>query len=197
MDVFTKYFRRLLTQNAAHVFSGGGRAADTGGSYQQLVTEVQKLRKDPEQAGKIAESIDTNEADLFRDFDLPTFMSHFQLDPIAKTALALACRSASKTVCGLKVRLIFITPVMQVLTRVADAILANTSEDFLMAIAHPIPAQSDDLHLGFAVPSSSDSLVILHRIGMRRRRLQLSYAIHMRYQSLQLPLPAKSKQRSS
>jgi CCR4-NOT transcription complex subunit 1 len=58
---------------------------------------MQKLRTDPEQPAKIAESIDSNEGDLFRDFDLSTFMSHFELDPIAKTALALACRSAGKS----------------------------------------------------------------------------------------------------
>ena len=96
MEVFSKYFRRLLQNNAAQIFSTGGRTAEPNGSYQILVTEVQKLRKDPEQAGKIAESIDTTEGDLFRDFDLATFVSHFQLDPIAKTVLALACRSATK-----------------------------------------------------------------------------------------------------
>jgi len=57
---------------------------------------MQKLQKEPEQVAKIAESLNVNEGDLFRDFDLSTFMSHFQLDDISKTALALACRSASK-----------------------------------------------------------------------------------------------------
>ena len=97
MEVFSKYFRRLLQNNASQVFSTpGGRTADANGSYQILVAEVQKLRKDPDQAAKIAESIDTTEGDMFRDFDLSTFTSHFQLDPISRTALALACRSANK-----------------------------------------------------------------------------------------------------
>jgi CCR4-NOT transcription complex subunit 1 len=97
MDVFVKYFRRLVQQNAAIIFQGGGRSIDTNGLYPMIVTEMQKLWKDPEQPARIAESIDTNEGDLFRDFDLSGFMAHFELDPIAKTALALACRSASKT----------------------------------------------------------------------------------------------------
>lgn len=97
MEVFTKYFRRLVQQNAGYIFPSGGRSAEPNGNYQVLVSEMQLLRKKPEQASKIVESIDTNEGDLFRDFDLSTFMSHFQLDPIAKTNLALACRSANKT----------------------------------------------------------------------------------------------------
>lgn len=92
MEVFSKYFRRVLQNNAAHVFGTGGRNTDANGSYQILVGEMQKLRKEPEQADKIAESISSSEGDLFRDFDLSTFVSHFQLDPIAKTMLALACR---------------------------------------------------------------------------------------------------------
>jgi CCR4-NOT transcription complex subunit 1 len=92
MEVFTKYFRRVLQNNAGQVFGTGSRNADPNGSYQILVTEVQKLRKEPEQADKIAESISSAEGDLFRDFDLSTFLSHFKLDPLAKAMLALACR---------------------------------------------------------------------------------------------------------
>jgi CCR4-NOT transcription complex subunit 1 len=92
MEVFSKYFRRVLQNNAAQVFGTGTRSADPNGSYQILATEMQKLRRDPEQADKIAESISSSEGDLFRDFDLATFMSHFKLDPVAKTMLALACR---------------------------------------------------------------------------------------------------------
>jgi CCR4-NOT transcription complex subunit 1 len=95
MEVFTKYFRRLIQQNAGSIFSG--RVAEPNGSYQLLATEMQKLRKDPEQADRIAEALDSNEGDLFRDFDLSHFMSHFQLDALAKMVLALACRSANKT----------------------------------------------------------------------------------------------------
>ena len=92
MEVFTKYFRRVLQNNAATIFGSGARNADPNGSYQILLTEVHKIRKDPEQADKIAESISTTEGDLFRDFDLATFISHFKLDSIAKAMLALACR---------------------------------------------------------------------------------------------------------
>lgn len=92
MEVFSKYFRRVLQNNAGHVFGTGPRNADANGSYQILVTEMQKLRKDAEQADKIAESISSNEGDLFRDFDLAAFVAHFKLDPIARTMLALACR---------------------------------------------------------------------------------------------------------
>ena len=92
MEVFSKYFRRVLQNNATHIFSTGARHSEPNGSYQILVTEIQKLRKEPEQADKIAESMSSTEGDLFRDFDLSTFVAHFKLDPIVKTMLALACR---------------------------------------------------------------------------------------------------------
>jgi CCR4-NOT transcription complex subunit 1 len=93
MDVFSKTFRRMLQANAAHVFGSG----DRHGSYALLVEEMQKLRTDPEQAQRIAESIDSTEGDLFRDFDLAAFISHFQLDPYAGSMLAMACRSSSNS----------------------------------------------------------------------------------------------------
>lgn len=51
---------------------------------------MEQITQVPEQAPKIAEVIDTSEGDIFRDFDLQTFMDHFDLDPIAKTLLASA-----------------------------------------------------------------------------------------------------------
>jgi CCR4-NOT transcription complex subunit 1 len=102
MEVFSKYFRRVLQNNAATIFGTGARNADPNGSYQILLTEVHKIRNDAEQADKIAESISSNEGDLFRDFDLAAFISHFKLDSIAKTMLALACRKTdlrSKGMC--------------------------------------------------------------------------------------------------
>ena len=92
MEVFSKYFRRVLQNNAATIFGTGARSADPNGSYQILLTEVHKIRKEPEQADKIAESISSSEGDLFRDFDLSAFIAHFKLDSVAKTMLALACR---------------------------------------------------------------------------------------------------------
>lgn len=98
MDVYTKYFRRLLQSNGAQVFPGQSRSADNtnAANYPLLQSEVQKITQDPTQASKIAEACDTSEGDIFRDFDLSTFMDHFKLDPVAKTLLALAFKSASK-----------------------------------------------------------------------------------------------------
>jgi len=90
MEVFSKYFRRLVQNNAAHVFGARAHNADPNGIYQILATEMQKLRKDAEQADKIAESISSSEGDLFRDFDLAAFISHFNLDALARCMLALS-----------------------------------------------------------------------------------------------------------
>lgn len=95
MEVFSKYFRRLLQNNASHIFSTGGRSTDPNGNYQILATEMQKLRVDPEQALKIAESLNSPEGDLFRDFDLSALISHFQLDIFSQAMLAAACKLGS------------------------------------------------------------------------------------------------------
>lgn len=55
------------------------------------------MSQDIEQAQKIAETIDTSEGDIFRDFDLSTFLDHFKLDTISKVALALAFKTATKS----------------------------------------------------------------------------------------------------
>jgi CCR4-NOT transcription complex subunit 1 len=97
MDVFPKYFTRLVVGNAPKIFPGFNRAVANPGNYQLLVDEVRKISKDVEQAGRIAESIETANEDLFRDFDLSTFMEHFKMDAIEKTILALAFKTGSRT----------------------------------------------------------------------------------------------------
>lgn len=97
MEVFSKYFRRLLSSNAGQIFSGANKNVDNSGNYPLLVQEVQKVALDPDQGRKIAETIDTSEGDIFRDFDLSTFLDHFKLDPILKTALTLAFKNVTKS----------------------------------------------------------------------------------------------------
>lgn len=96
MEVFSKYFRRLLVGNSPQIFPGTNRSVENHSNYHLLVQEVEKITQDPEQAPKIAEIIDTSEGDIFRDFDLATFMSHFGLDSLAKTLLASAFTHVSK-----------------------------------------------------------------------------------------------------
>lgn len=96
MEVFSKYFRRLLVGNSPQIFSGINRNVENPGNYQLLVQEMDKITQDPEQAPKIAEIIDASEGDIFRDFDLATFMDKFNLDPIGKILLASAFSHVSK-----------------------------------------------------------------------------------------------------
>ncbi|MCJ1356850.1 MAG: hypothetical protein MMC33_006846 [Icmadophila ericetorum] len=97
MEVFAKYFRRLLVGNSPQIFPGINRNVENPGNYQLLVQEMEKTTQDPEQANRIAETIDTSDGDLFRDFDLATFMNHFKLDPVAKMLLASAFTHVTKT----------------------------------------------------------------------------------------------------
>ncbi|KAL8689767.1 MAG: hypothetical protein Q9218_004634 [Villophora microphyllina] len=96
MEVFAKYFRRLLSGNAPQIFSGINRNVENPGNYQLLVQEMEKITQDFAQASKIADIIDTSEGDIYRDFDLATFMEHFKLDPLAKTLLASAFLHVSR-----------------------------------------------------------------------------------------------------
>ncbi|KAF1365387.1 Not1-domain-containing protein [Lizonia empirigonia] len=168
MEVFSKYFRRVLQNNAAQVFGTSGRSTDPNGSYQILLTEIQKLRKDPEQADKIAESISSSEGDLFRDFDLSTFVSHFQMDPLSRTMLALACRRTD-------------------LRPKADALLSGLGDDLLIAVAQPTP--NDD--------TSPDYLAVLIERLLQDppqgwdedKKMSLAYAVQLRYQNLHTQVP--------
>ena len=97
MEVFSKYFRRLLTGNAPQIFPGVNKSVENAGNYPLLVQEMQKVSADMEQAHKIAETVDTSEGDIYRDFDLSTFLDHFRLDPVVKVALALAFKLTGKS----------------------------------------------------------------------------------------------------
>jgi CCR4-NOT transcription complex subunit 1 len=96
MEVFPKYFRRLLTGNSPQIFPGVNKSVENAGNYPLLVQEMQKVSQDPDQAQKIADTIDTSEGDIFRDFDLSSFLDHFQLDPLVKVTLLLAFHNVSK-----------------------------------------------------------------------------------------------------
>jgi CCR4-NOT transcription complex subunit 1 len=96
MEVFSRYFRRLLVGNAPVIFPGVSRPVENGGNYPLLVGEMRKITQDPEQGHKIAEAVATPDGDLFRDFDLSTLMEHFKLDPVEKTVLALAFKACPR-----------------------------------------------------------------------------------------------------
>jgi CCR4-NOT transcription complex subunit 1 len=99
MELFTTYFRRLLQSNASTIFSSTPRApaaGDNAGSYQLLLEEIQKLSREPQQADKIAQSLDTSDGELYRDFDLAALIDHFRLDPVAKISLVQSCRTSAK-----------------------------------------------------------------------------------------------------
>lgn len=96
MEVFSKTFTRLVTQNAGTIFSGASNRPSSA-NYQILAEEMNKISTDINQAPKIAESIETSTEDTFRDFDLSTFMEHFKLDALEKTILALAFKLGSRS----------------------------------------------------------------------------------------------------
>ncbi|KAJ5104043.1 transcriptional regulator family: CCR4-Not complex component N.t1.c1 [Penicillium argentinense] len=174
MEVFSKYFRRLLTGNAPQIFPGVNKSVENAGNYPLLVQEMQKVSSDIEQAQKIAETVDTFEGDIFRDFDLSTFLDHFRLDPIVKVALALAFKLTNKSDLRAK----------------ADAILSNSTGPFLQSLASPSEATKE-------LPSSFLGMTIERFILYPPRnftddvKAKLVYAVNLRYQKLSLDMPSE------
>lgn len=97
MEVFIPYFRKLLLGSSSQIFPGINRPVEnSGNNYHMLVQEVGKVVHEPHQASKIAETIDSSDGDIFRDFDLSAFMDNFELDALAKTLLASAFMHVSR-----------------------------------------------------------------------------------------------------
>ncbi|RDL41824.1 uncharacterized protein BP5553_01803 [Venustampulla echinocandica] len=164
MEVFQKYFSRLVAGNAPQIFPGLNRPVANAGNYQVLVNEVRKVSHDVDQAGKIAESIETANEDIFRDFDLSTFMEHFKLDALEKTILALAFKTGSRS--DLKTK--------------SDAILSANYTNFLQSLARPSPEHAD-LTPSF-LASIIDRFIQEHPPNFdNQARQDLHLAIHYRY----------------
>ncbi|KAI0420779.1 Not1-domain-containing protein [Xylaria grammica] len=133
MEVFSRYFTRLVAGNAAQIFPGLNRSTANPGNYSLLVGEMDKISHDLDQASKIAESIETANEDIFREFDLSTFMEHFKLDALEKTILALAFKFGSRS--DLKTK--------------ADAILSTNFPTFVNIISRPNYGDHSDLSPSF------------------------------------------------
>ncbi|KAF2872099.1 CCR4-Not complex component, Not1-domain-containing protein [Massariosphaeria phaeospora] len=172
MEVFSKYFRRLVQNNAAQIFSTSSRTTEPNGSYQILVAEMQKLSQDLEQAAKIAESLDSHEGDLFRDFDLVTFVDHFELDAFSKVALAVACSATSKSDLRTK----------------AEEILEESGDQLFLAFSRPT---ANDPPMEFLASFVERLLQDPPADWEEDRKANLVYAIQMRYQALHTTVPAE------
>ncbi|CAK7265324.1 CCR4-NOT core subunit cdc39 [Sporothrix epigloea] len=127
MEVYTKYFTRLVSSSASQIFPGLNRPGGNVGSYQVLLSEMQKISHDPDQARRIAESIELGTEDIFRDFDLSTFMEHFKLDALEKTILALAFKLGPRS--DLKTK--------------ADAILSTNFPTFTTILSKSVGDHAD------------------------------------------------------
>ncbi|KAJ5748968.1 uncharacterized protein N7511_010664 [Penicillium nucicola] len=172
MEVFSKYFRRLLTGNAPQIFPGVNKSVENAGNYPLLVQEMQKVSADMEQAQKIAETVDTSEGDIFRDFDLSTFLDHFRLDPVVKVALALAFKLTSKSDLRAK----------------ADAIISNSVTPFLQSLANPSEV-TKDYHNSFLGMTIERFILYPPRNFSDEVKAKLVYAANLRYQKLGLDMP--------
>ncbi|KLJ11442.1 hypothetical protein EMPG_09747 [Blastomyces silverae] len=172
MEVFAKYFRRLLSGNAPQIFPGINKVVENAGNYPLLVQEVQKVSQDPDQGQKIAETIDASDGDIFRDFDLSTFLEHFKLDPIVKVALTLAFKNVSKADLRTK----------------ADAILTNSTTQFLHSLS-TVSDTNKDFTTSFISLTLERFILQPPRNFDDDIKQRLVYACRARYQSADMDMP--------
>lgn len=151
MEVYSRFISRLVAGNAPQIFPGLNRQVANPGNYHLLVTEMRKISHDPEQATRIAESIESATEDIFRDFDLSSFMEHFKLDALEKTLLALAFKLGSRPdlkTKGWSYPNAFFgyrsSRVLTCLRRIADAILSANFPTFAYILSRPdLPEHAD------------------------------------------------------
>ncbi|KAJ5888089.1 transcriptional regulator family: CCR4-Not complex component N.t1.c1 [Penicillium taxi] len=174
MEVFSKYFRRLLTGNASQIFPGINKPVENAGNYPLLVQEIQKVSSDIDQAQKIAETVDTSEGDIFRDFDLSTFLDHFRLDPIVKVSLAMAFKLTNKADLRAK----------------ADAIISSSLSAFLQSLAN-ITESNKDLPTVFLALTIERLILFPPRNFTDEAKAKLVYASSLRYSKLGLDTPVE------
>ncbi|KAK4164519.1 CCR4-Not complex component, Not1-domain-containing protein [Cladorrhinum sp. PSN259] len=176
MDVFARYFTRLVVTNASQIFPGQGRPVANTGNHHILVAEMRKLSREFPQARKIAESIETGTEDIFRDFDLSTFMEHFQLDALEKTLLALAFKLGTRA--DLKNK--------------ADAILSTNFPTFVNIISRPTGDHAD-LDPDF-VAELLDRFIQLHPPNFTAAaKRELEHKVQSRYNQLPDAKPPPSQ----
>ncbi|KAF3761896.1 Not1-domain-containing protein [Cryphonectria parasitica EP155] len=177
MEVFTKYFTKLVLASAPQIFPGLNRptgGAANPGNYSLLQEEMRKISHDANQATKISESIETGTEDIFRDFDLSTFMEHFRLDALEKTILALAFKLGTRP--DLKTK--------------ADAILSTNFPTFLNFVSQP-EGDHQDLSPQF-LALIVDRLIQHHPPNFNSAsHRELTSRIESRYALLDLPPPSE------
>ncbi|MCJ1473816.1 hypothetical protein MMC13_002467 [Lambiella insularis] len=174
MEVYTKYFQRLVAGNSPQIFPSINRNVENPGNHQLLVEEIEKASSDPEQAKKIAEIIDGSEGDIYRDFDLSTFIHHFQLGPIAKAILASAFTEVTKSD----------------LRNKAGSFLAINFESLLIALANPRTLEDD------IAPSTLATIALKILQGLPEsskdgsERPRVYEALRSRYTRNAIPVPS-------
>ncbi|CAG8961261.1 hypothetical protein HYFRA_00013317 [Hymenoscyphus fraxineus] len=173
MEVYNKGITRLVVGNAGRIFPGVNRPPSNPDNYDILWEHVHEITKDVDQAGKLAEAIESGNEDIFRDFDLSTFMQHFKLDALEKTILALAFKTGSRP--DLKTK--------------SDAILSANYSEFTKILSQPEPRR--DLPPAF-LATIIDRLIQEHPPSFdQTARKELGMAISYRYAALDLATPTE------
>lgn len=100
MEVYTKLIRRLIQGNSAIVFptksNDSHKSTENPPNYRLLQEEIQRATEDTDHARNIAEAIGGSDSDGFKDFDLVSFMKHFNMDALSRSIFALGFKNSPK-----------------------------------------------------------------------------------------------------
>ncbi|EHL03154.1 putative General negative regulator of transcription subunit 1 [Glarea lozoyensis 74030] len=163
--------RKLINDHGMEVFQ---KTPNNAATYPILCGEIEKIGRDVEQARKIAESIEAANEDIYRDFDLSTFMQHFHLDALEKTILALAFKIGSRP--DLKTK--------------SDAILAANFIELTKILAQQFP-ESRDMAPEF-LATIIDRFIQEHPPNFdQHAKDELIFAINFRYTGSEAATPTE------
>ncbi|RPA83679.1 Not1-domain-containing protein [Ascobolus immersus RN42] len=165
-EVWHKYLHRLIASNSSTIFSQMPKPPDSP-TYRLLADLVKELPTSPQTAkAKFADCI----AQWDKDFDLQTFMRHFELDGYERSVLALGFKTSPKPE----------------LRRQAHEIITTSFQPLLEIISNPSkhPELTPQALAAFLQQFYSDPPPAFFNTS---ERLSLSYAARSRYRDGEVP----------
>ncbi|EKM82840.1 hypothetical protein AGABI1DRAFT_97790 [Agaricus bisporus var. burnettii JB137-S8] len=133
LETYLHFIRRLIVHSQQRLTSVtpafGGTDALT---FRLLVSESQRIGRDPILADRFREGIDKGDGDIFRHFDLVRFVDRVGLRPLERLVLASAFVS---------------TPTRKELANQAASIIRLEFESAVLSICHTAPFENADLSL--------------------------------------------------
>ncbi|WBW71015.1 CCR4-Not complex scaffold subunit 1 [Schizosaccharomyces osmophilus] len=93
--VYHHFLRRLVQGNSYRIF-GTGKSSDGLATYKLLLDELKSLTKSWALARRFSDAISGSDSEVFEDFDIETFLNHFQFSPLERTNILIGLTTSIK-----------------------------------------------------------------------------------------------------